>query len=52
MVVLARELEGRGHRVTFLHFPDMAPRLPAGLAFQAFAERDQPPGSLDGYLHR
>jgi MGT family glycosyltransferase len=52
MAVLARELEGRGHRVTFLGFPDMAPRLPAGLAFQPFAERDQPLGSLAAYLDR
>jgi UDP:flavonoid glycosyltransferase YjiC (YdhE family) len=52
MAVLARELEGRGHRVTFLGFPDMAPRLPAGLAFRPFAERDQPLGSLEPYLDR
>jgi MGT family glycosyltransferase len=52
MAVLARELGRRGHRVTFLGFPDMAPRLPAGLAFQPFAERDQPLGSLEPYLDR
>lgn len=52
MAVLARELESRGQRVTFLGFPDMAPRLPDGLAFQPFAEREQPPGSLHPYLHR
>jgi zeaxanthin glucosyltransferase len=52
MAVLARTLEKRGHRATFLGFPDMAPRLPAGASFQAFAERDQPPGSLEPYLKR
>jgi zeaxanthin glucosyltransferase len=52
MAVLARTLEERGHRATFLGFPDMAPRLPAGLSFQAFGERDQPPGSLEPYLTR
>ncbi len=48
MAVLARELTARGHRVTFLGFPDMGPRLPPDLAFQPFAQSDQPPGSLDG----
>jgi zeaxanthin glucosyltransferase len=52
MAVLARKLEERGHRATFFGFPDMAPRLPAGLSFQAFGERDQPPGSLEPYLTR
>jgi MGT family glycosyltransferase len=52
MAALARELIGRGHRVTFLGFPDLRPRLPADLDFQPFAEGDQPPGSLDPYLER
>ena len=52
MAVLARTLERRGHRTTFLGFPDMAPRLPPGLSFRPFAEQDQPPGSLDAYLKR
>jgi MGT family glycosyltransferase len=52
MAVLGRELMGRGHRVTFFGFPDMAPRLPPGLAFQAVGERDQPLGSLEPYLRR
>ncbi len=52
MSVLARELIGRGHRVTFLGFPDMRPRLAGDLDFQPFGERDQPPGSLDPYLRR
>ncbi len=52
MVVLARELEGRGHRVTFLGLPDMRVRLPGNLAFRAFGERDWPEGSLQPYLDR
>ncbi|HEX8402396.1 MAG TPA: nucleotide disphospho-sugar-binding domain-containing protein [Allosphingosinicella sp.] len=52
MAVLGRELIGRGHRVTFFGFPDMAPRLPPGCAFQAVGERDQPLGSLEPYLQR
>lgn len=50
MSVLARTLQGRGHRVTFLGFLDMGPRLPKDLSFQAFAAHDQPLGSLDPYL--
>ena len=52
MAVLGRELMGRGHRVTFFGFPDMAPRLPPRLAFQAVGENDQPLGSLEPYLRR
>ena len=52
MAVLGRELMGRGHRVTFFGFPDLAPRLPPGLAFQAMGEADQPLGSLEPYLRR
>jgi MGT family glycosyltransferase len=52
MAVLARELQGRGHRITFFGFPDMAPRLPPGLGFRAVGESDQPPGSLEPYLRR
>jgi len=52
MAALARELIGRGHRVTFLGFPDLRPRLPADLYFQPFADKDQPRGSLDPYLGR
>lgn len=50
MSVLARELMARGHRVTFLGFPDMGPRLDPDLAFQAFGGRDVPPGALKAYL--
>lgn len=50
MSVLARELIARGHRATFLGFPDMGPRLPPELPFQAFAEARQPVGSLEPYL--
>lgn len=52
MAVLARTLEARGHRATFLGFPDMAARLPPDLSFHPFAQRDQPLGSLDPYLKR
>ena len=52
MSVLARELTGRGHRVTFLGFPDMRPRLPPDLDFEVFGSSDQPLGSLEPYLHR
>ncbi|HET9355875.1 MAG TPA: nucleotide disphospho-sugar-binding domain-containing protein [Sphingomicrobium sp.] len=52
MSVLARELQSRGHRVTFLGFPDMRARLPRDLAFQAFGESDWPEGSLKPYLDR
>lgn len=52
MSVLARELAGRGHRVTFLGFADMRARLAADLQFEAFGERDQPLGSIEPYLAR
>ena len=52
MAVLGRELMGRGHRVTYFGFPDMAPRLPAGLPFQPMGVADQPLGSLEPYLKR
>ena len=50
MTVLARELIARGHRVTFLGFPDMGPKLAPDLPFKAFGARDLPPGSLEPYL--
>lgn len=52
MAVLARELQGRGHRVTFLGFPDMCAGLPADLAFRPFGGGDWPEGSLAPYLDR
>lgn len=50
MAVLARTLIERGHRVTFLGFPDMGPRMPPDLSFKAFGGRDLPPGALGPYL--
>ncbi|WP_118858238.1 glycosyltransferase [Sphingomonas mesophila] len=52
MAVLARELEARGHRTTFLGFPDMRAKLPAGQAFVRFGGEDWPEGSLAPYLER
>jgi MGT family glycosyltransferase len=52
MAVLARTLAARGHRVTFLGFPDMASRLSADCAFHPFAAEQQPVGSLEPYLKR
>lgn len=52
MVTLAQELESRGHRATFLGFPDMASTLPAGIRFRSFANAVQPLGSLQPYLGR
>lgn len=52
MTVLARELVGRGHRMTFLGFPDMRARLAGDVDFAVFGERDWPPGSLEPYLRR
>lgn len=52
MTVLARELESRGHRLTFLGFPDMRSRLADGLGFVPFGGDDWPERSLDPYLGR
>lgn len=52
MTVLARALVERGHKVTFLGFPDMAAMLPHDFAFLPFGAADQPPGSLQPYLDR
>jgi MGT family glycosyltransferase len=52
MSVLANELESRGHRVTFLGFPDMKDILPAGTGFVAFGGEDWPLGSLKPYIGR
>ena len=44
---LGRELIGRGHRVTFLHMPDLEERVRAqGLEFAAIGHTDHPSGSL------
>ena len=52
MSVLAEALSERGHRLTFLGFPDMRDKLAEGFAFRAFGEADWPPGSLRPYLAR
>lgn len=52
MVALARELEARGHRTTFLGFPDMRSKLPEDVGFRSFGDRDQPVGSLQAHLDR
>jgi MGT family glycosyltransferase len=52
MTALARELMSRGHRVTFLGFPDMRSRLAEDSSFAPFGERDWPIGSLQPYLGR
>lgn len=52
MTVLARELEARGHRLTFLGFPDMKQRIAEGLGFAPFGGDEWPEGSLEPYLGR
>jgi MGT family glycosyltransferase len=52
MTVLARELVERGHRATFLGFPDMRARLAEDLEFVSFGEAGRPLGSLQPYLDR
>ncbi|QIK79657.1 glycosyl transferase family 1 [Sphingomonas piscis] len=52
MTVLARELATRGHRVTFLGFPDMRRKLSPDLEFRSFGESDWPDGSLEPFLKR
>lgn len=52
MAVLARELIGRGHSVTFVGFPDMRDQLAGDLVFESFGEEDQPAGSLRPYMKR
>ena len=52
MGVLARELIERGHRVTFLGFPDMRSKLSEDFDFVAFGGDDQPEGSLASFLDR
>ncbi|MDI4663625.1 glycosyltransferase [Xanthobacter autotrophicus] len=53
LLVLARELGARGHRVTFVHMADAA-RLVAGKGaeFAAVGEKDYPAGALDAYVAR
>ena len=53
LLVLARELGARGHRVTFVHMADAA-RLVAGKGaeFAHVGEKDYPAGALDAYVAR
>ncbi len=53
LLVLARELGRRGHRVTFLHMAD-AEALVAGrgAGFAAVGRESHPPGALAAYLRR
>lgn len=47
MTALGRELQQRGHRVTFFHMPDIEAKiLREGLEFWAVGESDHPIGSL------
>ena len=50
---LGRELIRRGHRVSFLHMPDLADRVRLeGLEFITIGESDHPQGSLPQSLNR
>jgi zeaxanthin glucosyltransferase len=50
---LGRELIQRGHRVSLLHMPDLAPMAAAqGLEFISVGQSDHPPGSLPESLAR
>ncbi|QRG05706.1 glycosyltransferase family 1 protein [Xanthobacter dioxanivorans] len=53
LLVLARELAARGHRVTFVHMADAA-RLVAGKGaeFAAVGAADHPAGALNAYVAR
>ena len=47
MAVLGRELQRRGHRVTFFHMPDIESKIRSeGLEFWSIGHSDHPPGSL------
>ncbi|MFG1359433.1 glycosyltransferase [Xanthobacter pseudotagetidis] len=53
LLVLARELGRRGHRVTFLHMADAARLVDGkGAGFHAVGARDYPPGALKAYVDR
>ena len=50
---LGRELISRGHRVSFLHMPDLADRVEReGLEFITIGESDHPSGSLPESLNQ
>ena len=53
LMVLARELVARGHRVTFIHRPDAAAYVKdARIGFHAIGEVSHPAGSLPAMLAR
>ncbi|MFG1256203.1 glycosyltransferase [Xanthobacter flavus] len=53
LLVLARELGARGHRVTFVHMADAARLVEGkGAGFAAVGTRDYPAGALDAYVNR
>lgn len=53
LLVLARELGRRGHRVTFVHMADAARLVEdKGAGFAAVGAKDYPAGALDAYLRR
>lgn len=53
LLVLARELGARGHRVTFVHMADAARLVEGkGADFAAVGTRDYPAGALDAYVNR
>lgn len=53
LLVLARALGARGHRVTFVHMADAARLVEGkGAAFAAVGARDYPAGALDAYVGR
>ncbi|MFG1478662.1 glycosyltransferase [Xanthobacter sp. V4C-4] len=53
LLVLARELGRRGHRVTFLHMADAAGLVEGrGAGFAAVGRASHPPGALAAYLRR
>lgn len=53
LLVLARELKGRGHEVTFVHMADAARLVEGkGAGFTAVGHSDYPAGALKAYVDR
>lgn len=53
MSVLGRELQRRGHKVTFFGIPDLEFKLKnSGLSFSTIGETEFPPGSLENYYKK
>lgn len=53
LLVLARELKARGHRVTFVHMADAARLVEGkGAEFHAVGLKDHPEGALKAYVER